>query len=73
MTGNYPPNLHDFQANCEAGYNMIMAHAKAVLEFRKFNFKHSQIGIVHTTNTRTDFKRHTGIPHCSKKMRPVQK
>ena len=50
LQGNYPPNVHDVQAVCEVGYNLIMAHAKAVIEFRKHNFKHSQIGIVHTTN-----------------------
>ena len=51
LTGNYPPNVHSIQAICEVGYNMIMAHAKAVVEFRKFHFKHSKIGIVHTTNS----------------------
>lgn len=51
MTGNYPPNIHNVQALCVAGYNMVIAHAKAVKEFRKFNFKNSKIGIVHTTNT----------------------
>jgi len=50
MQGNYPPNVHSTQSVCEVGYNMIMAHAKAVIEFRKFNFKNSQIGLVHTTN-----------------------
>lgn len=50
MTGNYPPNVHSTQAVCEVGYNMIMGHAKAVVEFRKMGFKNSQIGIVHTTN-----------------------
>ena len=50
MTGNYPPNVHDIQAVCEVGYNLIIAHAKAVKEFRKFGFRNSQIGIVHTTN-----------------------
>ena len=50
LTGNYPPNVHSVQAVCEVGYNLIMAHAKAIIEFRKFNFKKSQIGIVHTTN-----------------------
>ena len=50
MVGNYPPNVHDIQAVCEVGYNLIIAHAKAVTEFRKFHFKNSQIGIVHTTN-----------------------
>lgn len=50
MQGNYPPNVHSTQAVCEVGYNLIMAHAKAVVEFRKFHFKNSQIGLVHTTN-----------------------
>ena len=51
MQGNYPPNVHSTQAVCEVGYNLVMAHAKAVIEFRKFNFRNSQIGMVHTTNS----------------------
>lgn len=50
LTGNYPPNIHDTQLLVQAGYNMLVASAKAIREFRKLKLN-SQIGIVHTTNT----------------------
>lgn len=51
LTGNYPPNKHDVQALVQVSYNFMVANAKAIREFRKMGFTHSQIGIVHTTNT----------------------
>lgn len=51
LTGNYPPNKHDVQALVQVSYNFMVANAKAIREFRRMNFKHSQIGIVHTTNS----------------------
>lgn len=50
LTGNYPPNKHDIPALVQVGYNMMVANAKAIREFRKLGLK-AQIGIVHTTNT----------------------
>ncbi|WP_302327060.1 glycoside hydrolase family 1 protein [Enterocloster lavalensis] len=50
LCGNYPPNKHDVQALVQVSYNMMVANAKAIREFRKLNLK-SQIGIVHTTNS----------------------
>lgn len=50
LTGNYPPNKHDVQAMVQASYNMMVANAKAIREFRKLHLK-ARIGIVHTTNT----------------------
>jgi len=50
LTGNYPPNRHDVQALVQVGYNMMVANAKAIREFRRLKLK-AQIGIVHTTNT----------------------
>ncbi|MEG1462021.1 MAG: glycoside hydrolase family 1 protein, partial [Anaerorhabdus sp.] len=50
LTGNYPPNVHDVQTLVQVCYNLVIANAKAICEFRKLNLK-SKIGIVHTTNT----------------------
>lgn len=45
-----PPNHHSVQELCHVGYNLVIAHARAVAEFRKRKLN-SKIGIVHTTNT----------------------
>lgn len=50
LTGNYPPNKHNVQAMVQVSYNMMVANAKAIREFRKLDLD-SQIGIVHTTST----------------------
>lgn len=50
LTGNYPPNRHDVQAMVQASYNMMVASAKAIREFRRLHLN-AQIGIVHTTNS----------------------
>ena len=50
LTGNYPPNVHNVQMLVQVCYNLVIANAKAIHEFRKLNIK-SQVGIVHTTNT----------------------
>lgn len=50
LQGKYPPNHHSVQELCHVGYNLVIAHARAVAEFRKRKLN-SKIGIVHTTNT----------------------
>ena len=46
--GNYPPNKKaDLQAYARCCYNMMVCNAKAIREFRSFNFKHAKIGYVH--------------------------
>lgn len=50
LTGNYPPNKHDVQTLVQVCYNLVVANAKAIREFRKLGLE-SKIGIVHTTNT----------------------
>ena len=50
LQGKYPPNHQSVQELCHVGYNLVIAHAKAVAEFRKLNLN-AKIGIVHTTNT----------------------
>lgn len=46
--GNYPPNVQDFQRTIHAGYNVMLASALAVREFRKSSAA-GQIGIVHAS------------------------
>lgn len=46
MVGNYPPNVQDPQRLCHVAYNMMVANAKAISEFRKLKCD-GQIGIVH--------------------------
>ena len=50
LQGKYPPNHHSVQELCHVGYNLVIAHARAVAEFRKRKLN-SKIGIVQTTNT----------------------
>ena len=50
LAGNYPPNHHSVQEVVNVGYNLMIANAKAIREFRKRKLN-SKIGIVHTTNT----------------------
>ncbi|MCF0112338.1 MAG: glycoside hydrolase family 1 protein [Erysipelotrichaceae bacterium] len=50
LTGNYPPNISDPQTLVQVSYNLLVANAKAIREFRKLHLT-SKIGIVHTTNT----------------------
>lgn len=50
LSGNYPPNKHDVKTLVQVCYNLVVANAKAIREFRKLNLS-AQIGIVHTTNT----------------------
>lgn len=50
LTGNYPPNIHNVQTLVQVCYNLVVANAKAIREFRKLNLT-SQVGIVHTINT----------------------
>ena len=46
--GNYPPNeKNNLQDYAHCVYNMMVCNAKAIREFRKFNFKKSKIGYVH--------------------------
>ena len=35
--GNYPPNVSDFNRYSKVGYNLLLASARAVIEFRKLN------------------------------------
>ena len=46
--GNYPPNeKNNLQDYAHCVYNMMVCNAKAIQEFRKFNFNNAQIGYVH--------------------------
>lgn len=46
--GNYPPNVTDFQRTIHACYNVMLASALAVGEFRKLGLS-AQIGLVHAS------------------------
>lgn len=50
LTGNYPPNKHDTQTLVQVCYNLVVANALAIQEFRKLKLT-AKVGIVHTTNT----------------------
>ena len=45
--GNYPPGLQDSQKTITASYNMMVASAAAVKQYRTYNFS-GKIGIVHS-------------------------
>ena len=49
LTGNYPPNEKNPQHYAECIYRMNVCNAKAIREFRKFNFKNAKIGLVHAS------------------------
>lgn len=43
---SFAPALGNREKALKANYHMLLAHGRAVEEFRKFNFKHTDIGIV---------------------------
>ncbi|MEA4875679.1 MAG: glycoside hydrolase family 1 protein [Anaerorhabdus sp.] len=47
--GNYPPNVSDFNRYSKVGYNLLLASARAVIEFRKLNCI-GKIGLVHASS-----------------------
>lgn len=51
LQGKYPPHHKSVNELIQVSYNLIVAHAKGVAEFRKRSLIGSKIGIVHTTNT----------------------
>lgn len=51
LQGKYPPHHQSVEELIQVSYNLIIAHAKAIREFRKRNLIHSKIGVVHTTNS----------------------
>lgn len=47
LIGNYPPSYNDPQKTIQASYNVMLANAFAIEEFRKSNAK-GKIGLVHS-------------------------
>lgn len=67
IVGNYPPNHHlDFNTFCQVGYNLLLASAKTVIEFRKSNAI-GKVGMaIDTDNVQTRYKDDYGIAAARK-------
>lgn len=46
LQGYHYPAIHDFKKAVQAGYHTLMAHIKAVSEFRKLQIENAKIGIL---------------------------